>query len=152
MEPRPDERSAAPERVRIGAYAWCMDDAERILLTRISANDPDAGLWTLPGGGVEFGEHPRAAALRELEEETGLFGEIEALGGVDSVVYEPWETMLGDRLHALRIVYRVRIVGGELHSETDGTTDLAAWVDRRRLQDLPLVDLVTWALGELSPS
>ena len=29
-------------------------------------------MWTLPGGGLEFGEPPAAAALRELEEETGL--------------------------------------------------------------------------------
>ncbi len=150
MQPRPEERPAAPERVRIGAYAWCTDDAGSVLLTRISQNDPDAGLWTVPGGGVEFGEHPETAALRELKEETALIGEIEGLGGVDSVVYEPWETMLGDRLHALRIVYRVRVVGGELRSETDGTTDLAAWVGSGELGDLPLIDLVTWALREFS--
>ncbi|GLQ35398.1 RNA pyrophosphohydrolase [Amylibacter marinus] len=31
---------------------------------------PDA--WQMPQGGVEKGEDPRAAALRELEEETGI--------------------------------------------------------------------------------
>ncbi|HUD07728.1 MAG TPA: NUDIX domain-containing protein [Candidatus Saccharimonadales bacterium] len=28
--------------------------------------------WDLPGGGVEYGEDPTAAAIREVEEETGL--------------------------------------------------------------------------------
>ena len=30
--------------------------------------------WTLPGGGIDPGEVPSAAAVRELEEETGLTG------------------------------------------------------------------------------
>lgn len=34
----------------------------------------DSGLWGLPGGGLEPGESFEAAAVRELEEETGLTG------------------------------------------------------------------------------
>ena len=30
-------------------------------------------------------------------------------------------------MHAIRIVYRVRIVGGELRDEVDGSTDTCAW-------------------------
>jgi 8-oxo-dGTP diphosphatase len=41
----------------------------RILMARY--NDQ---FWTLPGGGVEPGEDPEAAAVRELAEETGITG------------------------------------------------------------------------------
>jgi 8-oxo-dGTP pyrophosphatase MutT (NUDIX family) len=37
----------------------------------------DIPVWVLPGGGIENGEEPEAAALREAEEETGLKLKIE---------------------------------------------------------------------------
>jgi 8-oxo-dGTP pyrophosphatase MutT (NUDIX family) len=39
------------------------------------------GYWHLVAGGVEWGEEPAAAAVRELEEETGLLAEPRALMG-----------------------------------------------------------------------
>jgi len=44
---------------------------DHVLLVR-RANPPDQGLWGLPGGRMEMGETHLEAALRELEEETGL--------------------------------------------------------------------------------
>jgi ADP-ribose pyrophosphatase len=46
-------------------------DQNRVLLARQYRPGPDAVLDELPGGGVEPGETPEAAALRELREETG---------------------------------------------------------------------------------
>lgn len=44
---------------------------EKILMVRHQTPGTRA-FWTLPGGGVEDGETPEAAVIREVREETGL--------------------------------------------------------------------------------
>ena len=46
-------------------------DGQKILLIK-RANDPFKGKWALPGGFMDMDETPKEAAIRELEEETGL--------------------------------------------------------------------------------
>jgi ADP-ribose pyrophosphatase YjhB (NUDIX family) len=106
----------------------------------------DVGAWTLPGGGVEFGEHPDAAVIRELEEETGLRGEIEQVAGVFSHVYRKSRAAQGRDFHFLGVLYRVRIVGGDLRDEVDGSTDMAAWFSRARLADVRLVEIARYGV------
>jgi 8-oxo-dGTP diphosphatase len=136
------------ERVlRVAAYALCLDDTDRLLLVRIAQGYPAAGNWTVPGGGLEFGEDPADAVLRELEEETGYVGRIDHIAGIDSRHYDPEVSATGRDAHSLRILYRVSIVGGSLRHETDESSDLAAWVDRAAIADLPVVDLVEPAVA-----
>ena len=131
----------SPGRTRVGGYALCTDDEGRVLLARLSAIEVDVGAWTLPGGGIQFGEHPDAAVIRELEEETGYVGEIEAVAGVFSHVYRQSRAAQGADLHFLGILYRVRIVGGGLRDEVDGTTDTARWFRWDELGDVRLVEI-----------
>jgi ADP-ribose pyrophosphatase YjhB (NUDIX family) len=46
------------------------DGGAIVLIKR--GNEPDKGRWSIPAGFLELGEHPRKAAVRELEEESGL--------------------------------------------------------------------------------
>lgn len=54
----------------IGAIAIVVDQGRVLVVQRGKA--PDAGCWAFPGGSIERGEPARDAALRELQEETGL--------------------------------------------------------------------------------
>ncbi len=128
-------------RTRVGAYALCVDESGRILLARLSAEEVDVGAWTLPGGGIDFGEHPDAGVIRELREETGYVGEIEEVAGVFSHVYRRSRAAQGRDLHFLGILYHVRISGGELRDEVDGSTDTAAWFRRDELAGHRLVEI-----------
>ena len=47
-----------------------------LLLKRANGRDLFSGLWEFPSGLIEKNESPEDAALRELNEETGLIGEI----------------------------------------------------------------------------
>ncbi len=127
-------------RTRVASYALCLDAEERILLCRIGPGELETGMWTLPGGGLDFGEAPAPAALRELAEEAGLIGEIIDIADVDSRVYGPRAGRPGE-LHAIRVIYRVLITGGTLRDEVDGSTDTCAWFPLDQARALPLVDL-----------
>ncbi len=63
---------------KLGAFAVILDKEGRVLLSYRSEND----LWGLPGGGVDHGELPTEAVMRETREETGLEIEIMRLVGV----------------------------------------------------------------------
>jgi 8-oxo-dGTP diphosphatase len=57
---------------RLAAYAVRVEE-DRVLLALYAPRGVDAH-WTLPGGGVEQGEDPFHAVIREVAEETGCAG------------------------------------------------------------------------------
>ena len=52
----------------IGAVVLLFDKAHQLLLIKPTYK----GGWSIPGGGVEQDETPKATAIREIKEETGL--------------------------------------------------------------------------------
>lgn len=60
-----------------GAVALAVpQDGESFLIVKRSQENSSSGEWAFPGGKIEEGETASEAALRELDEETGLSGEI----------------------------------------------------------------------------
>ena len=60
----------------------------RVLMVR-RANQPGYGLWSVPGGYVDRGEVVESAAVREVQEETGLLVAIEGFIGLFSEAGSP---------------------------------------------------------------
>ena len=147
---------ALPRRQRVAAYAVIVRD-ERILLSKLAPWITTNEQWTLPGGGIDHGEDPRHAVVREIREETGL----DAVVGEQARVYSAHQARMrrdGRRsdYHALRIVYdgwvppdapEPRVV------EVDGSTVDSAWLPLGDVLDgtVPTVPMVQQALADWSP-
>ncbi|HEY3436634.1 MAG TPA: NUDIX domain-containing protein [Actinotalea sp.] len=131
---------------RVAAYAVVRRD-DAVLLVRASPRSDVPGTWWLPGGGVEFGEDPADAVVRELHEETGLVGRVSGLLDVVSDVMPIPARSLA--LHTVRVLYAVDVASGELVTERDGSSDLAAWVDLAQAVRLPLLPFVRALLTRL---
>jgi len=73
---------------RLGASA-CVWRGDRVLIVQ-RGKPPFSGIWSLPGGQVEPGETVKAAAARELFEETGVTAELTHLVDiVDAIRRDP---------------------------------------------------------------
>lgn len=95
-------------RFGAGAQAVIFDDAGRVLLS----HRRDCDFWNLPGGGVESGEAPWQAAVREVREEVGLKVEVERLVGLYSWIDHD----------EIIFVFQCRITGGAL-GDSDESDD-----------------------------
>lgn len=138
---------AIPSVTRLAAYGVIVSEG-RILLSHVAPGNVGAGLWTLPGGGLEFGESPEAAAIREVEEETGLLAQVTGHPVIHSDTGE-WPFSAGPvRYHTVRFVYPMEIVGGTERSEIDGSTDEFGWFLLEDVAGLAIGDLVERVLAE----
>lgn len=102
-------------------------DEGRLLLIR-RGHEPGKGLWAVPGGKVKLGETLRAAARREVEEETSLQISVGPLIWAGETITEFGHLVLIDFLGS--------VTGGELTAADDA--DEAVWVSLDEAATLPL--------------
>ena len=122
--------SAQPRsiRVRQAARVLLLDPAGRVLLMRYDDDPPNGRHWSTPGGGLNPGEGYRAAAARELAEETG-WHDIELLGEVHrrafDMAYRDATVHQIERIYLARTSPELRPISGvaAMHA-SDG---IAAW-------------------------
>ncbi len=84
---------------------------DRILLVK-RAHPPRVDWWCLPAGFMEWGEHPRETAVREVKEETGLDVQLGEFFEVYSGSDDP-------RTNAVLILFLAEVVGGEIRPADD---------------------------------
>lgn len=138
--------SRARTHQRLGAYALVVDE-DRLLMSQLSDRvTTAAGLWSLPGGGVDPGEEPVDGVVREVYEEAGQHVIVDDLVQVQSM---HWVGEVGaggepEDFHAVRLIYRAdcpRPTPAHV-VEIDGSTGDAAWVPLADVATLPLVGMV----------
>lgn len=108
---------------RVACYG-IITQGDELLLSRISAINPDKGRWTLPGGGIDFGENLMDALAREIHEETGLTMRSAEIIHTEDQYFGRDQ----DPVHAIRLVYRVEVEEGQPEViEVDGSTDVCGY-------------------------
>jgi len=103
------QRTLASVIVRSGSGALLLKRAQPY--AEFIKHDPSTqlgmGLWELPGGGVEFGETPQEAVVREASEEIGLLFDQKDIKLTDCCAY----TLKGSKCesHRIHVVYEVNM-------------------------------------------
>lgn len=134
---------------RVGSALLVRDEANRILLGQRN-KDPQRGAWVIPGGKVHAFERIADAAVREIQEETGLEVEVSRQFRVYEIINPPSE-------HRIVIYSWGRVVGGSLRASDDLSE--VKFFPIEELGDVPTTPLVRKVLedagllaGEVKPA
>lgn len=113
-----------------GVSAVVRNERGEVLLARRA----DTGRWSLLSGILEPGEQPAVGVVREIEEETGVVAEIEALAMVWTLPEVTYPN--GDRAQYLDLCFLARHISGEARVNDDESLEVG-WFAPEALPDLP---------------
>jgi 8-oxo-dGTP pyrophosphatase MutT (NUDIX family) len=127
-----DPQAPEANSLVVAVAAVVRDEDGKLLMIQRSDN----GLWALPGGAQDIGETTREAAIREVEEETGISVEITGVSGIYSdprhvIAYDD-----GEVRQEFSIVFHGRPTGGALRGSNESRHSV--WVNP---QDVPKLEM-----------
>ena len=138
---KPAAKKSAPKRVyakrvdEISAGGLVIDSTgtKGLLIGRRDLKDQtrERLLWSLPKGHIEEGETPEQAAVREVQEETGIESEISKELGVINF----WFMAGGNRIHKTVHHYLFKETGGKLAPQLTEVDDVG-WFPLNEIVEL----------------
>jgi 8-oxo-dGTP diphosphatase len=114
-----------PQLPQVAVGAVVVSDGALLMVQR--GREPAQGLWSIPGGRVEFGEYLADALVREVKEETDLDIEVGDLIGIAEVVGDP---------HYVILDFGARVVGSNKPTPSGDVAE-ARWVTFEEVLTLP---------------
>ena len=111
--------------------AAIVDNNKILLIKRVKP--PFANLWAIPGGKIEFGEHPEQAVLREIKEETNLDCKFEGLKGIASeIVHNSGKKVA----HNMLYICKLKPLHTNIQMKKEGEVK---WFDINELDNIKMV-------------
>jgi len=132
-----------PKMPLVGVGAVVIKNGKILLVKR--AFEPGKGKWSVPGGVVELGEKLAVACAREMEEETGLKGQVlELINAYDMIVPDLSGKIM---YHYVLIDFLVKPLGG-VEKPSDEVLEMR-WVSYEETKELEMTVSARKALEEL---
>lgn len=117
-----------PDRKRWNGAAAVVFQDDKLLMIK----SKDIGTWSVPSGGIETGESPEEACVRETWEETGFHVQVKKLVHIKNVA-------IGD-YDVTTYYYSCELIGGQItYNDPDDSIEEIEWKTLEELKNLQLL-------------
>ncbi len=122
-------------------------DNKVLLIQRDEPTSPHIhGKWHFPGGGIEFGEDPADAVLREVNEEVGPL-EVQLLSRRPIIFSHHYEK---DNIHAVVLGFPVMYLHGDIDISKEETVGKVGWFSLQEVEELDTLPEISTFIAAIS--